>query len=130
MLTKADVEWIKNNRKETTHNRTFPITLEGEVKVGEHPVTREPIVEEVTEEVDALVTEITSAFKMDVSVVAGVEVEKGDLWVVIDLSEFETLTPSAIRRIKYFDDDFRVLAADREGLGEHNRLTVVARLIS
>jgi|SRR5690625_1973779 len=129
MLTKKDIEWIKNNRKETTYNRTFPITLKGEVEQGEDPITGEPIVEVVAEDTKATVTEITSAFKTDIGFVSGVEVEKGDLWVVIDLDDIALFSHDGFEDIIYDSVSYRVLAADREGIGEHNRVTIVARKV-
>lgn len=130
MLTESDVAWIKANRKEITKNRTRRILIEGESKTGEHPITGEPVVEPIEKDVQALVTEITSAFKFDVGLVNGVEVEKGDLWVVIDLDELDGIAPSDIKKIEYLDEKYRILAADREGIGIHNRVTIVARKIS
>lgn len=130
MLTKKDIEWIKANRKETTRNRTFPITLKGEFEIGRDPITDEPITEPVTEETKATVTEITSAFKTDIGFVSGVEVEKGDLWVVIDLDDMTKFEHDGYDDIIYDGDPYKVLAADREGIGEHNRVTIVARKVS
>lgn len=129
MLTKEDIEWIKANRKETTRNRTFPISLRGEIEKGEDPITGEIITEVVVEDTKATVTEITSAFKTDIGFVSGVEVEKGDLWVVIDLDDIALFTHDGFKDIIYDSEPYRVLAADREGIGEHNRVTIVARKV-
>lgn len=130
MLSKQDIKWIKSNREEITKNRLHPVTLVGEVETGRDIITDEPITEDITENVKALVTEITSAFKTDISLEGGVEVVKGDLWVVIDLGEFDVLGYNEFNDILYYDVPYRVLAADREGIGEFNRVTIVARKVS
>lgn len=129
MLTKEDVQWIKNNRKETTWNRTTEIKISGEEENGRHPVTDEPITESYEYDVKGTVTEVTSAFKTDISLEGGVLIEKGDLWVVIDLSDLP-VSKDKLDKIKYHGDNYIILAADYEGLGELNRVTIVARLES
>lgn len=129
MLTEKDVEWIKSNRRETTRNRTTPIKVAGVSENGKHPITGEPITEPFEEKTKARVTEITSAFKTDISLEGGILVEKGDLWVVIDLDDLPVKS-SDVKTIIYDEETYTVLAADKEGLGEHNRLTIVARLDS
>lgn len=126
MLTKGDVDWIKSNRKETTKNRTTPITLYGEDEKGKHPITGEPRTETIKEEVDALVTEMESAFKTDISFEGGVLVEKGDLWVVIDIDDINTDIRS-MSEMEYDGAMFVILAADKSGLGAINRVIIVAR---
>lgn len=129
MLTERDVDWMRNNRKEITRNRMFPIVLLGETKTGEHPITKEPITEPFEEPTHALVTEVDSSFKLDIDLVAGVEVEKGDLRVDIDLDDF-SVSYRDIEEIEYNDDRYTVLAADRAGIGQINRIIIVARLNS
>lgn len=130
MLSEHDIQWIKSNREEITRNRLRPVTLIGRMEVGRHPITDEPITEEVFEPVNALVTEITSAFKVDISFEGGVLTEKGDLWVVIDLDELEQLAYNEFDTIDYDGEPYRVVAADREGIGVHNRVTIIARMVS
>lgn len=128
MLSQSDIDFIKGTRKEITQNRTMNITLIGEVETGENPITKEPIVEEVTENIDAVVTEITSAVNLDRDLINGVEVEEGDLWVDVDLDDLTALTSKDIKSLRYLDDDYTVMATDLVGLGELNRVTMVGRL--
>jgi len=128
MFTKSDAEWVKANRKELTNNRTIPITLVGLREVGRHPVTNEPETEEVPEDTEAIVTELTSAFKMDLKLDGGVEYEKGDIWVVIDLDDLP-IDDDDIVKLLYRDGKYRVVAKDRQGLGMLNRLIIVGRKV-
>lgn len=128
MLSQSDIDFIKGTRKEITQNRTMSITLIGETETGKDPITKEPIVEEVKENVDAVVTEITSAVNLDRELINGVEVEEGDLWVDVDLDDLTLLTSKDIKSLTYLDDDYTVMASDLVGLGELNRVTMVGRL--
>lgn len=128
MLTKGDVEWIKQNRREITQNRTQPIDVIGELVIGEHPLTGEKITEETSYPTTALVTEIVSAFKADVSMVQGFIVEDGDLWVDLDIEDL-TIEVADLKKIKYRDNYYSVMAKDRAGLGGTNRIIIVARRV-
>src|SRR5699024_9756071 len=120
MFTKSDAEWVKANRKELTNNRTIPITLVGLREVGRHPITNEPKTKKVSKNTEAIVTELTSAFKMDLKLDGGVEYEKGDIWVVIDLDDLP-IDDDDIVNLLYRDVKYRVVAKDRQGLGMLNR---------
>lgn len=129
MLTKEDVEWVKDNRKETTKNRKKPIKLISKSDEGEHPVTGEPIEENKEEEIKAIVTEMDSAFKMDLEVSEGIKFERGDVWVVVDLDDTDFIDYEIVE-LKYRDTKYKVLAADTQGLGELNRIVIVGRKVS
>lgn len=126
MLTKEDAEWIKQNRREITRNRTKAIDVIGETVIGNHPLTGEEIVEEVVESTEALVTEIVSAFKADMSMIQGFIVEEGDLWVDLGIDDF-SIELSKLKRIKYYGDYYTIMAKDRAGIGITNRVIIVAR---
>lgn len=132
MLSKSDVDWIRETRHEIIRNRTFPITLIGESEQGKHPITGEPITKPVSEDVDALVTEVDSAFKTDISLEGGIRVEKGDLRVDIDIDEYERGEDSIHDYSEILHDNTRytILAADKGGLGKINRVIIVARKVS
>lgn len=129
MFTEQDAEWVKQNRKETTANRTTPITLIGKTEVGRHPITGEPILESVERESKAIVTELTSAFKTDVSIDGGIMVERGDIWIVVDMDDM--LIPQGdVIDVKYLGKRYKVLAADAQGLGKLNRVIIVGRKVT
>ena len=129
MFTKADAEWVRSNRKEITANRTMPIILIGEEEVGRHPITDEPETKTVEKESKAIVTELSSAFKTDISFAEGIEVEKGDIWVVVDLDDMH-IDAKDVVDIEYRNERYKVLAADTQGLGELNRVIIVGRKVS
>lgn len=129
MFTKQDAKWVKQNRKETTANRTTPIVLRGKSEVGRHPITDEPVVEDVTVDSKAIVTELTSAFKTDISLDGGIMVEKGDLWIVVDMDDMH-IPQDDVVDVKYRDKWYKVVAADAQGLGQLNRVIIVGRKVS
>lgn len=126
MLTDKDIEWIKQNRREITQNRTQPIDVISEVIIGEHPLTGEYTYNTTTEITKALVTEIVSAFKPDMSMIQGFIVEEGDLWVDLDIRDFAAKVKD-LKRIVYREETYTILAKDRAGLGATNRIIIVAR---
>lgn len=131
MLSKSDVQWIKDNRDETTKNRTVDVSLIGSTQDGKHPVTGESVWEEFEKDTIALVTEIESAFKTDVGLDEGVLVENGDLWVTVDIDDYvidgERLDYRKVERVGYDGDKYSILAADKGGIGVPNRVIMVAR---
>lgn len=128
MLTEHDIAIIKETRKEITQNRTEPITLIGERRTGEHPITKEPITEEVKAETIAVIYEITSTFKFDRDLDEGVDVQNGDLWIDVDISDLVGgFTPDEILSVEYRGINHTVMSADSVGLGRDNRVEIIAR---
>lgn len=128
MLTEKDVDWIRSNRKEITKNRTSSITLIGKKEEEKDPVTGEPIEKDVEKDTKAIVIEMTSAFKFDISLKEGAETEEGDLWVVVDRDDMK-LDSEDVSEIKYREEKYKVLAADTLGLGKLNRTIFVGRKV-
>lgn len=130
MLNKYDIDLIKETRREITEHRESDITFIGEKRTREHPITGEPITEQITEETVALVYEITSAFKFDRELSEGVDVQNGDLWIDVDLRDMKGFSPDEVKSIKYEGVTYTVMSSDSVGLGEDNRVQIIGRRMS
>lgn len=132
MLTKEDIEFMKATRREIIANRTSKILVKFEGEPERDPISGEPIGGGVEErEVDAIVTEISSrsSVRADRDIVGGIVVQEGDLWLSIEIGQVADIADDLIR-VVYRDREFEVLAVDRKGIGEFNRVELLARLIS
>ncbi|MBU5341301.1 hypothetical protein [Caldifermentibacillus hisashii] len=128
MLTQADIEFIKSNRGELTANRTSKINVKYSDVTERDPFTGEPIGEsEVTRQVDAVVTEISTGVDRDLD--GGIVVQTGDLTVSISLEQIADIADK-ITAILYDGKDYEILAIDKKGIGADNRYEIIARLIS
>lgn len=132
MLTLSDIEFMRNTRKEVVALRQHPIILYYEIEGELDPITNEPIGDEIVEiHTDAVVTEISStaqsAFERLLN--DGVLVEKGDIWFSVDIDVVNDLIEQ-ITSVKYNGRDYEIMAADKKGIGERNRVEFVGRLIS
>lgn len=130
MLTKADIEFIKQTRSEITHNRTDPVEIVHRTEGAEDPFTGDPIIEEVTEQVECTWRLWTSQSpgSNDVAYVNGVRVESGDVMANFDLS----VDMADVRRVKHLPTgkEYEVQAKDSIGLGDPNRHYVLLRLVT
>lgn len=129
MLTKEDIEFMKATRQEIIANRTSKILVKFEGEPERDPISGEPIGGGVEErEVDAVVTEISSR-RADRDIVGGIVVKEGDLWLSIEIGQVADIADDLIR-VVYRDREYEVLAVDRKGIGEFNRIELLARMIS
>lgn len=129
MLTKEDVKFMKATRQEIIANRTSKILVKFEGEPVRDPISGEPIGGGVEErEVDAVVTEISSR-RADRDIVGGIVVQEGDLWLSIEIGQVADIADDLIR-VVYRDKEYEVLAVDRKGIGEFNRVEILARMIS
>lgn len=128
MLTNDDVLWIKGNRTEITQNRTTAITLAFTVQGAVDEWTGEVTETRNTIEVDAVVTEISTGVDRDLF--AGVEVEKGDIQVAINIDDVGANDTDDLDVITYDGKDYAVLAVDKKGIGVDNRYEVLGREVS
>lgn len=128
MLTNDDVLWIKGNRTEITQNRTTAITLAFTVTGAVDEWTGEVTETRNTVEVDAVVTEISTGVDRDLF--AGVEVEKGDIQVAINIDDVGANDTDDLDVITYDGKDYAVLAVDKKGIGVDNRYEVLGREVS
>ena len=132
MLTKEDIEFMKATRREIIANRTSKILVKFEGESVRDPISGEPIGGGVEErEVDAVVTEISSrsSVRADRDIVGGIVVQEGDLWLSIEIGQVADIADDLIR-VVYRDKEYEVLAVDRKGIGEFNRVELLARMIS
>lgn len=132
MLNEADIEFMKETRKEITHNRQTLITIayEGAGTVDE--ITGEVSGgETVTRDVMSVVTEISSAAGANHEriIVDGVEVEKGDVWLSIDFTLVADIADK-IDKLRYDGVWYAVMASDKKGIGAINRVEVLGRVIT
>lgn len=132
LLTDFDIAWIKSNRAELVANRTSTIIVKYTDVTDRDSFTGEPIGEtEVSRVVQGVVTEISSVTGAgaDRRLENGIEVEDGDIWLSIAIDDVADIVDK-IERIKYDNKHYEILAIDKKGIGEINRIEVLGRLIS
>lgn len=130
MLTRQDIEFIKANRKEIVANRTHKVTLMYESVIEEDEWTDEPTVEETPIDVDAVVTEISSSSGagVDIQIVSGVVVEKGDIMIYVGFDVLPTdFKIDNVKSVVYYGKTYALMSHDRKGLGDDNRYVILAR---
>lgn len=127
MLTPDDIKWIKDNREEITENREVKVVAIGINKDGEHPVTGEPIVEEVNLGEFDVVWQVPSTKHQDALMNAGIELETTDRFVT-----FKPHVPiDSIAYVLYNERRFRVITKDPKGIGANpNRFECLVRLVT
>lgn len=98
--------------------------------------TRDPITGEIVgkqsqaREVDAVVTEITSAVSgNDRKMIGGIILEEGDIKVDIKIELIEDVA-ELLSKIKYDNKDYEILASGKKGIGRRNRYEFIGRLIA
>lgn len=129
MLTKDDIKFMKATRQEIIANRTSKILIKFEGEPVRDLISGEPIGDGVEgREVDAVVTEISSR-RADRDIVGGIVVQEGDLWLSIEIGQVADIADDLIR-VVYRENEYEVLAVDRKGIGEFNRVEILARMIS
>ena len=128
MLNDYDIEFMRQTRSEIIANRTSKINVKYSDVTERDPFTGEPVGEtEVTRQVDAVVTEISTGVDRDLD--GGIEVQTGDLNVSISLEQIADIADK-ITAILYDGKDYEILAIDKKGIGVDNRYEIIARLIS
>ncbi len=128
MLNDYDIEFMRQSRSEIIANRTSKINVKYSDVTERDPFTGEPIGEsEVTRQVDAVVTEISTG--VDREIIGGIEVQTGDLNVSIPIDLIADIAEK-ITAILYDGKDYEILAIDKKGIGVDNRYEIIARLIS
>lgn len=128
MLTDADIALIGATRKEMTHNRQTLITIAYEGAGTVDDITGEVIGgKDEKRDVMSVVTEISTGDER--TIVGGVVVEKGDIWLSID---FEVIADIAdkLDKVRYDGVWYAVMASDKKGLGAINRIEVLGRVLT
>lgn len=128
MLTDKDIRFIKSVREEIRTNRTREITVRGTNFVGEDPMTGEKVDEPFEEEIGAVVTEVSVRTSVDRYLDAGIEIRTGDIIVDISIGDLpEEITSESIEDLDYDGKTYVVIASDKLGLGDYNRVEVIGR---
>lgn len=132
MLTPEDIEFMKQTRKEIVSHREHPVALFYETEGERDPITGEPIGGGPGEiETFAVVTEFSSmaSSSLERYLQNGILIEKGDIWFSVFLEDIGNHYDS-LTGVKYDGRDYEVLAKDKKGIGERNRVEFVGRLRS
>lgn len=132
MINEADIEWMRGNRTELTGGRQTLITIayesEGTVDEISGEVTGgEPIEREVM----SVVTEITTLAESGIErlIEGGVSIEKGDVWLSIGYDKVSDIVRK-IDKLHYDSAWYAILALDKKGIGQPNRVEIVGRVIT
>lgn len=128
MLTKGDIDFIKSVREEIRINRKKNVVITGTNIVGSNPITGEIINNPFSEEVEAVVTEVSVRTAVDRYLNEGVEVRTGDIIVDISLIDLPSdITDESIDNVIHGGKSYKVITSDYLGMGEDNRLEVIGR---
>lgn len=126
MLTKADIEFIKRNRAEVTHNRTDSIIIYHKGTATEDPFTGDLVYGNPTPET------VEATWRMyasespgtdDRRYVNGVVAEVGDAFADFEM----TVDLTDVEKVKHVDSGelWRIRGVDKLGIGEPNRQHVL-----
>lgn len=130
LLTQADIDFMKQTRKEIVAHREIPIILLYEVDGAKDPITDEVIGGGEEEKLTSgVVTEISSQGTIDHFLTNGILVEKGDIWFSVNIEELTGIYEK-ITDVIYDKKKYAVQSKDQKGIGERNRGEFVGRLIS
>lgn len=130
MLNDADIEFMKQTRKEIVQGRQTLITIVYMSAGVKDEFTDEVIgAEEVTRDVLSVVTEIssTAGTGSERVLISGIAFEKGDIWLSIDFDLIADIA-TFITRLRYDGEWYTVLASDKKGIGAINRVEMLGRL--
>lgn len=130
MLNAEDIEFMKRTQDEVYTLRQRPISVTYVDKIRDD-FTGELIGEsEVSIEVKAVITEISTRSKDGSRYVRdGIEYEQGDIKVDIKLEYIEEIADKLTRAV--FDGKtYELLGGDRKGIGKRNRIEYVGRVIA
>lgn len=132
MLTNDDLEFMKNSQKEIRVNRTTEIMLVGYEVVGQHPVTKERITEEVSIPINAVLTIVASTTANTINttkwMAEGVEIISGDIIADVDVDLFpDNIFFEDIDSFIYEDFYYKVKAVGKLGFGIPSRIEFLGR---
>ena len=130
MITPEDIEFMKAARAEMVSGRRRQITLTARIQVGIDPYTKQPKYENVRHTVEAVVTEIsgTSGVAIERKLENGMTVIDGDIQFSVSLDQ-TTLDDIEYKTVVYEGAEYMILASDRKGIGERNRVEFLGRVI-
>lgn len=134
MLSEKDIEFMKQTRKEVIHNRRRVITFVLESDPQRNPLTgtyEKTSQREV--EVLSVVTDRTSRVAAERRIREQAEIEEGDIWFSVSISQLEKAGIKDIKSIKYVihnGEKYRVVSDDPKGIGEYNRYEFVGKRVN
>lgn len=128
MLSKEDVNFIRDVREEVRENRTKEISVKGVNVVGNNPINGEAIEEPYEEDVEAVVTEVSVRTAVDRYLISGVEVRTGDIIVDISIEDMpNNISSESVEEVIYDERVYIVVSSDKLGLGGYNRVEILGR---
>lgn len=128
MLDRMDLEFIKESREEIRKLREKIIEIISNKEVGRHPITDEPEVVTVVDEVVAVVTVISVRTAVDREVIQGIELINGDVIIDINIEDFPAgISDEDVISFNYLDVNYTVVASGLLGLGDYNRYELLGR---
>lgn len=128
MLSKEDVKFMFDTRKEIIANRRRPIDIEYRSTVGvknkatgvmEYPLIRKSVL--------SVVTDRTSRVAAELRLREQAEVIEGDLWFSISVDELVGIDAKSIRYVYHNGDKYTVVSEDPKGIGIYNRHEFVGK---
>lgn len=134
MLSEKDIEFMKQTRKEVIHNRRRVITFVLESDPQRNPLTgayEKTSQREV--EVLSVVTDRTSRVAAERRIREQAEIEEGDIWFSVSISQLEKADIKDNKSIKYVihnGEKYRVVSDDPKGIGEYNRYEFVGKRVN
>jgi len=129
MLTDNDVDFMRSSQESIRSKREKLVKVYSEVESGEHPISGELIIDKRTDEMPAVVTEVSVRTSLDRRLDDGIEIRTGDILVDILLKDVpEGVSNNDMLSLKYDGEDYTVLAADKLGLAGFNRIEIIGRL--
>lgn len=125
MLNNADIEFMKATRKEIVEKRQTLITLDYTSAGTKDEFTGEVIGgETITRDVMSVVTEISGEENV---IDNGIATEKGDITASIAFDLIADIN-AFVTRLRYDGEWYTVLASDKKGIGDINRVEILGRL--
>lgn len=134
MLSEKDIEFMQQTRKEVIHNRRRVITFVLESDPKRNPLTgayEKTSQREV--EVLSVVTDRTSRVAAERRIREQAEIEEGDIWFSVSISQLEKAGIKDNKDIKYVihnGEKYRVVSDDPKGIGEYNRYEFVGKRVN
>ena len=125
---------MKQTRKEVIHNRRRVITFVLESDPQRNPLTgayEKTSQREV--EVLSVVTDRTSRVAAERRIREQAEIEEGDIWFSVSISQLEKADIKDNKSIKYVihnGEKYRVVSDDPKGIGEYNRYEFVGKRVN
>ena len=134
MLSEKDIEFMQQTRKEVIHNRRRVITFVLESDPQRNPLTgayEKTSQREV--EILSVVTDRTSRVAAERRIREQAEIEEGDIWFSVSISQLEKADIKDNKDIKYVihnGEKYRVVSDDPKGIGEYNRYEFVGKRVN